>query len=384
MATALDDLRVLELGKSIATGYCTMLLADLGAEVVRIEQPDQTSKGLLTPLSLYLDRSKKGVTLDIAQEKGQAIFKELVKKSDIVVDSLREVGIEYEILKTLNPGIIHASLSTFGRNASQAPDGVHDLLAQAVSGYMSITGFPERPPTRSGQAISEYYAAIQCTISILAALQYRRVTGQGQFIDMALLDSLITAMEGVAEQYFLDGEVQNRSGNVTFGIGRTGYGVYKTADGYVALAVLYRNIWPRFCEAIERPELLQDPRLADLASRRAHSDLVKEIIEEWVSARRTDEIVETLTRGGVPAAPVQTIEALLRHPQVQAREMLTEVDHPQYGRLTVTGSPLKMSETPGKVRSAAPLAGEDNEEVYGRLLGYSHDDIVRLREQGII
>jgi crotonobetainyl-CoA:carnitine CoA-transferase CaiB-like acyl-CoA transferase len=257
------------------------------------------------------------------------------------------------------------------------------MLAQAISGYMSITGFPDGPPTRSGQSISDYYAGMLCAFSIVSALHYRNRTGQGQHIDLALLDSLIIALDNLGERYTVGGEVLTRAGNVSFG--GSSSGIYPTTDGHVAIAAGASDaVWRRFCEIIDRGDLTRDAGFATAAARRDRRDQVAAIIQGWTGKRTKSEVVETLANGGVPAAPVNNVAEMVADPQVRAREMFVELDHPTYGPVKTTGTPLKLSETPGRVKWLAPSPGQHNEAVFVDLLGYSTADLARWSSEGVI
>jgi crotonobetainyl-CoA:carnitine CoA-transferase CaiB-like acyl-CoA transferase len=248
---------------------------------------------------------------------------------------------------------------------------------------MSITGFPDQPPLRSGQSISDYYAGMLCAFSIVSALHYRSRTGKGQRIDMALLDSLLTALDNLGERYTVSGEVLTRAGNVSFG--GSSSGIYRTTDGYVAIAAGSSElVWRRFCHTIGKPEILQDARFATTAARREHRDETVAIIQSWTGTRTKKEVVETLSAAGVPAAPVNSVAEMVADPQVNAREMFVELEDPTYGAVKITGTPLKMSETPGRITHLAPLPGAHNEAIYSELLGLTQEELLRLQEGGII
>ena len=239
-----------------------------------------------------------------------------------------------------------------------------------ISGYMSITGFPDSPPTRSGQSISDYYAGMLCAFSIVSALHYRDRTGKGQHIDMALLDSLITALDNLGERYTVGGEILTRKGNISFA--GSSSGVYPTTDGHVAIAAGTSNlVWRRFCQIIGQPELADDPKFANTAARRQHQAETAAIIQGWTSQRSKAEVVSTLAEGGVPAAQVNNVAEMVADPQIQAREMFVELEHPVYGPVKITGTPLKLSETPGRIEHLAPLPGEHNEAIFVRSFGLS-------------
>jgi CoA:oxalate CoA-transferase len=401
MERALDDVTVVDLGQVIAMPYCTMLLADLGAKVIKVESreqgQDRVSLGIKrvrngveerVPVHQYRERNKLGITLNLKTAKGIELFKELVRHADVVtenfsVGTMERLGLGYDVLKQVNPRLIFASVTAFGQHGPYAHWRGYDILAQAISGYMSITGFPDNPPTRSGQSISDYYAGMLCAFSIVSALHYRHRTGKGQRIDVALLDSLITALDNLGERYTVGGEILTRKGNISFA--GSSSGVYRTADGYVAIAAGSSDlVWRRFCQIIGKPELATDADFATNAARRAHQTAVAELIQGWTATRSKAEVVETLAGGGVPAAPVNNVAEMVADPQVQARDMFVEVDHPVYGPVKITGTPLKLSETPGRVERLAPLPGEHNEDIYVGLLGHSKEEVAQWQAEGVI
>ena len=399
MDHALSDVTVLDLGQVIAMPFCTMLLADLGARVIKVESRERGRErlslgikrggdGVRVPSAQYRERDKLAITLELKTPRGIALFKELVKHADVVtenfsVGTMERLGLGYEDLRREYPRLVYASITAFGQHGPYAAQRGYDMLAQAISGYMSITGFPDGPPTRSGQSISDYYAGMLCAFSIVSALHYRDRTGRGQHIDLALLDSLVVALDNLGERYTVGGEVLTRAGNVSFG--GSSSGVYPTTDGHVAIAAGASDaVWRRFCEIIGRGDLTSDPSFATAAARRDRRDEVAGIIQGWTEKRTKAEVVSVLSTGGVPAAPVNNVAEMIADPQVQAREMFVELEHRVHGPVKITGTPLKMSETPGSVRSLAPDPGEHNEDVFVGLLGYSNDDLARWRAEGVI
>jgi crotonobetainyl-CoA:carnitine CoA-transferase CaiB-like acyl-CoA transferase len=401
MEKALDDITVLDLGQVIAMPYCTMLLADLGARVIKIESRAQARERLSlgikrvrdgveerVPVYQYRERNKQAITLDLKSAKGVELFKELVRRADVVaenfsVGTMDRLGLGYDTLKQINPRLIYASVTAFGQYGPYAHWRGYDILAQAISGYMSITGFPDNPPTRSGQSISDYYAGMLCAFSIVSALHYRQRTGKGQHIDMALLDGLITALDNLGERYTVGGEVLTRKGNISFA--GSSSGVYATTDGHVAIAAGSSDlVWRRFCQIIAKPELADDPKFATTAARRTNQAETAAVIQGWTGARSKAEVVNTLAEGGVPAAPVNNVAEMVADPQIQAREMFVELEHPLYGPVKITGTPLKLSETPGRVERLAPMPGEHNEEVFVGMLGYTKEDLLRWQNEGVV
>jgi crotonobetainyl-CoA:carnitine CoA-transferase CaiB-like acyl-CoA transferase len=336
----------------------------------------------------YRDRNKLGVTLDLKHPEGVDLFKELVAKADVMtenfsVGTMARFGLGYEDVKKVNPGIIYASITAFGQEGPYAEQRGYDVLAQALSGYMSITGFPENPPTRSGQSISDYYAGMLTAFSIVSALRYRDRTGKGQHIDIALLDSILVCIDNLGERYTVGGELLTRAGNVSFG--GSASGVYPATDGHVAIAATTSNlIWRRFCDVIGKPELKTDPNFATVPARRDRRDEIAEIISRWTRERKKAAIIKSLSEVGVPAASVNNVAEMIADPQVEARNMFVEHDHPKYGKLKVTGTPLKLSETPGRIETLAPEPGEHNEDVFVGMLGHTKDELERWRAEGIV
>jgi CoA:oxalate CoA-transferase len=401
MEKALDDITVLDLGQVIAMPYCTMLLADLGARVIKVESRAQAQERLSlgikrvrdgveerVPVYQYRERNKQAITLDLKNPRGVELFKELVRRADVVaenfsVGTMDRLGLGYDTLKQINPRLIYASVTAFGQYGPYAHWRGYDILAQAISGYMSITGFPDHPPTRSGQSISDYYAGMLCAFSIVSALHYRQRAGKGQHIDMALLDGLITALDNLGERYTVGGEILTRKGNISFA--GSSSGVYATTDGHVAIAAGSSDlVWRRFCQIIAKPELADDPKFATTAARRTNQAETAAIIQGWTGARTKAEVVNTLAEGGVPAAPVNNVAEMVADPQIQAREMFVELQHPIYGPVKITGTPLKLSETPGRVERLAPMPGEHNEEIFVGMLGYSKEDLARWQNEGVV
>lgn len=401
MDTALSDVTVLDVGQVIAMPFCTMLLADMGARVIKIEEQGQGQERLSlgitrlrhgqeerVPVAQYRDRNKMAITLNLKTARGVELFKELVRHADVVTENfsvgvMDRLGVGYNTLKQINPGLIYAAITAFGQYGPYAQQRGYDILAQALSGYMSITGFPDNPPTRSGQSISDYYAGMLCAFSIVSALHYRSRTGKGQSIDIALLDSLVIALDNLGERYTVGGEILTRAGNVSFG--GSSSGVYPTTDGHVAIGAGTSNlVWRRFCQTIDRPELATDERFATTAARRQRRDEVAALITGWTSGRSKADIVKTLSEAGVPAAPVNNVAEMVADPQIQARDMFVELDHPLYGPVKTTGTPLKLSETPARIAHLAPLPGEHNTAIFVDLLGYSAAEVAQWQRDGVI
>jgi len=401
MQGALDDITVLDLGQVIAMPMCTMLLADMGAKVIKVESRERGAERMSLGIprqrdgktervhaAQYRERNKLAVTLDLKNPAGVALFKELVAKADVVaenfsVGAMARLGLGYEDVARVNPKIVYASITAFGQDGPYAKQRGYDMLSQAISGFMSINGYPDGPPTRAGQSISDYYAGMLCAFSIVSALRHRDRTGKGQHIDIALLDSMIVCLDNLGERYTVGGELLTRAGNVSFG--GSSSGVYPATDGHVAIAAgTSTAVWQRFTKVINRPELATDPKYATTAARRERRDSVAAIIQEWSSARPKAEVVKALGDGGVPAAVVNNVAEMIADPQVKARDMFVDYDHPTYGPLKVTGTPLKLSETPGRVETLAPEPGEHNEEIFVGMLGHSKDELEKWQAEGVV
>lgn len=401
MSKALEGVRILDMGQIIAMPYCTMLLADLGAEVIKVEEreiaefllhvgPRRERNGeqeVIPTWYLYVMRNKQHMTLNLQEAKGREIFLELCKHADVVVENfsvgvVKRLGIDYDAVRQINPRIIYASISAFGQTGPLAHHRGYDMLAQARSGLMDLTGFPDNKPTKTGNSIADYFAGFNAAVAILAALRYRDTSGEGQYIDIALLDSLITALDSAPEMYTMAGELVHRVGNRHFLA--AGYGAYDTQNGSLALALVSPSIWERFCELIGKPELVEDVRFAVHMDRVQHADDLDAIIQAWLQDKTKEEAIEILTANGVPAAPVNTIAEMVNDPQVKARHMHVAVDHPDYGSLLMTNSALKLSKTPGTIATPAPRIGQHTADVLSRFLGYTDHDIERLRSDGVI
>lgn len=377
MGKALDGIRVLDLSQYMAGPLATTILADLGAEVIKIEPPwgeplrtfPPDVRGV-TPSIAYLARNKKGMTLDLKKERGIQIFKELVKHADVVVENfstgvMERLGIGYETLKDINPSIIYASVSGFGRTGPYADRLSYDLIAQAYSGIMSLTAElnnPGGPPIVVADYIGDYVPPLVNTICILAALYYRKLTGRGQLIDVSQMGSMIFGLQSIVT-YMLTGETGPQ---LRKKLPIPAYGTYKAKDGYVALAVTPGAIYDRFAKVLGKMAITQDD------------------IKEWVGQRTVEEVVSTFVEARVPVAPVLTVEEVVKDPHVLASGWIVEVEHPTAGKLKVIRFPPMLSETPPKVELPPPLLGQHNEEILSTILGYSKEEIANLRKEGVI
>lgn len=395
MASPLDGIKVLDLTRVLAGPYATMLLGDLGAEVIKIEQPGTGDESrnfgpFKNGFSLYfmsVNRGKRSVTLNLKTDRGQAIFKQLLAQTDILVENFRpgtmkNLGLDYETLKAEHPSLIYAACSGFGQTGPYAQQGAYDMIIQGMGGIISITGEPEGPPVRVGTSISDITAALFTTIGILSALHHRNQTGQGQLVDVAMLDSLVAVLENAVVRYFATGEAPKPLGARHPAI--TPFEAFASADGHVIIALGNDTLWSKFCEHVDRKELISDERFQTNADRTENHSELFPILSEIMSQRTTDDWIDALGNIGVPCGPINTMDKVVSHPQVQAREMITRVAHQITGEVEVPGVPIKLSETPGNVDAPAPSLGEHTTEILTDVLKMSPDEVAKLKQDGVI
>lgn len=392
---ALAGVRVLDLTRVLAGPFAAMMLADMGAEVIKIEVPktgdDSRSFGpYVNGESSYymnLNRNKKGITLNL-KGRGKEIFLEMVKKADIVMENYRpgtmeKLGLGYEDLKKVNPRIVYGAVSGFGHYGPYKDRAGYDIIGQAMSGLMSTSGWPGGEPTRTGTAMSDVLAGLSVSTGILAALRHRDVTGIGQKVDVSLVDSTVASMEIINQIYLVEQRLPERIGNRYESV--YPYDSFKAKDGSMVIGAGNDKLWEKLCVIMGQPELALKPEFDTNSKRvKAHAD-VKVIVEEWTVTKTVKEIVDALLAAGVPAAPINNIAQVVADPHIAgAREMFVEVDHPKAGKMKITGSHIKLSETKPCIKTPAPLLGQHNNEVYQELLGLSMEEIAAMKEDGLI
>ena len=395
MAKPLDGLKVVDLTRVLAGPFSTMLLADMGADVIKIENPkDGDDSRAFGPfkngLSAYyasLNRSKRSITLNLKEERGREILKKLAGNADILVENykpgtMKKLGLDYDALKTLNPRLIYAASSGFGQTGPYSSKAAYDLILQGMSGFMSITGFDVQQPVKAGSSIADVFAGVFTTIGILAALEHRRKTGQGQLVDVAMLDCMIATLENAVASFDCTGKPPQPIGNVHRSIAP--FASFPTSDGLVNVCAGNDDLWRRFCEAVGMEKYVTDPRFANNKARVENFGELSKIIAEHTSRRTTAEWVEALDAVKVPCGPIMNIEQVANDPQVKARNMLLELEHPEFGKYLVPGVPIKFSETPASIKSFAPTLGEHNFEVYAKELGLSREEVEALQKEGVI
>ncbi len=387
MAGCLDGIKVLDLGRYQAGPRCAMILADLGAEVIKVEEPGgDESRGLGRVYWSAYNRGKKSITLNLRSEQGKALLRVLIPKVDMLLQNFRPgvmdaMGFGYETLKQLNPGIILINVSGFGQEGPYKHRPAYDPIGQAMSGLMSFTGFPDGPPVMTNASIIDRTTALHATIGALAALHRRDMTGEGQSLDVCLLDSAYTLMEIPIAQYLLSNKEPQRNGNRAGGIAPAN--TYRTKDGWVYLLAIPQDMFGKFCRAIGREDLLADARFASIAARGAHSRDLDTLVADWVREKTVTEVVATLERAEVPVAPVHSIPQAAHDPHLWERKMLVEAEDPESGRTFVPGLTVKFADTPGAVGSI-PRPGQHNNEIYCDLLGCTPDELKRWREERVI
>lgn len=395
MPKPLDGLRIIDLTRVLAGPYCTMLLADMGADVVKIENPvggdDSRAFGpYKNGLSAYymgLNRSKRSITLNLKHEKAKEMLKSLIREADVVVENykpgtMNKLGLGYEVLREINPGIIYAASSGFGQTGPYSSKAAYDLIIQGMSGFMSITGFDKEHPVKAGSSIADIFAGVFTTIGILSALEYRRKTGVGQMVDVAMLDCMVATLENALATYDCAGKSPEPIGNVHRSIAP--FASFTTADGQVNVCAGNDELWRRFCEVIGMPEYVSDPRFADNKARVANFGELRPLINERMIARNTAEWTAALDAVKVPCGPIMDMEQVVNDPHIQSRDMIVALTHPVAGELLVPGVPIKFSESPASIKCAAPELGEHNMEIYTELLGLNESEIDELKRQGTI
>jgi crotonobetainyl-CoA:carnitine CoA-transferase CaiB-like acyl-CoA transferase len=393
---ALQDITVLDLSKVLAGPYCGGMLADFGANVIKIEPPvkGEDARGYgphKNGESLYyanLNRGKKGITLNLKTLEAKEIFKKLVKDADVVIENYRpgtmdKFGLGYEELKKINPRLIYGVITGFGKTGPYASRPGYDIISQAMGGLMSITGQEGNPPTRAGSAMADVLGGMNLCIGILAAIHARELTGKGQYIDIALTDSVIASLEQAWQRFFVSGNLPTRHGNSYDAIAP--YDSFKAKDGYVVIGCGNQKLFEIFCkELLQRPELIEDGRFLNVPLRVKNNKEFKVYVEEWLSGVNVDEAVKLVLSKGIPAGPILDLRQISEDEHFcNYRKVFTEVNHPVAGTIKLNSNPIHLSETKVKIQGPSPSLGQHNEEVLLGL-GYSEEDISYFSEKGII
>ncbi|GAB4576432.1 MAG: CoA transferase [Rhodothalassiaceae bacterium] len=388
---ALAGLRVIELGQLIAGPFCGQLLADHGAEVIKVEPPGTGDPmrqwGRLPVWWPIVSRNKKAVTLDLRRPEGQEVLKDLVTKSDFLLENFRpgtmeRWGLGYDILSALNPGLIMIRVSGFGQTGPYAARAGYGSIGEAMGGMRNLAGDPSTPPSRIGLSIGDSLAATFACVGALMALHHRTVTGRGQVVDSAIYEAVLAMMESTIPEYTEGGIIRERSGSILPKVAPSN--VYPTEDGDILIAANQDSVFSRLAEAMGRPELATDPRYESHVARGEHQAELDALIADWSRGFRSGPLLDLLERHGVPAGKIYKAPDMLADPHFKAREAIVRVPHPDYDNLFMQNVFPKLSETPGRIDWPGPAIGAHNDEVYGRLLGYDDARLAALRESGTI
>ncbi len=397
----ISGIRVIALEQYMSAPYCTMLLADAGAEVIKIERPGIGDPRRSIPPFVEKDgkkkaggfmaynRNKKSLALNIREEAGKQIYLDLVKTADVVVENLRpgstgKMGLGYKDLKEINPRLIYAAISGFGRmEGYEGPFSnrpAFDIVAEAMSGIMHQVGFEDKPPSWTIYGMADVYTGLCTSFAIMQALFMRERTGEGQFVDSAMLDNMISLNERMVMLYSITGEAPHR-GRLKHLYPR---GAFQCRDGYLALNVPDDLIWARLCRVIEREDLIEDERSRNGTARASNADFLCPIIESWLKARTREEAEKTMNSSGIPVGPVYTAKDIFASAQVKARKMLLEIEDPDIGKNTFSRGPVILSSSPEPPRSPAPKLGQHSREILKKILEKTDEEISQLENAGII
>jgi crotonobetainyl-CoA:carnitine CoA-transferase CaiB-like acyl-CoA transferase len=396
----LEGIVVIEACTTYAGPVAAAELADMGAEVIKCELPE--SGDICRALAprvphapapdqsapfLSINRNKKAITLNFHHPRGQEIFRQLARRADIVLENFRPGTMDswhigYTDIRQVKPDIVYVSISCLGQWGPLSHKIGYDIDAQAMGGMMSITGQPDGPPTKTGNASADYLTGIKAAQAALAALVRRQRTGEGQRVEIAMVDCVLSVTEGGIMQAATCGEVWQRNGNRHPSVAPVN--TFVCTDGYVMLGVVHDKQWQKFCGIVGREDLVTDPRTATVAARKEHEVFVEQVVEEWVKEHSVREVVTLFNAEGIPASPIFDFGDIVQEEHFQVREMVCEVEHPTVGTITHYGVAPKFSRTPARIRTPAPLLGQDNAEVYGKRLGYSKVALEALQREGVI
>jgi formyl-CoA transferase len=391
---ALKGLRVVDMTRVLAGPFCAMFLADMGAEVIKVEAPGKgdDARGyppFLRGASAYftnLNRNKQSIVLNLKKPEAKEILMDLLKKSDILLENFKpgtmeKLGFGYDRVREVNPQIIYASISGFGQYGPYKDRPGYDIIGQAMGGLMSVSGWPDSPPTRTGTAMADIVAGLNACIGILASLKGRERTGLGERIDVSLVDSMVSAMETVIQIYLVEGRVPQRVGNRYEFIAP--YNSFRAEDGWVVIGVGGQEVWKRFCKVIGREALMDAPEFLTNRDRVENVAHLDGIVTEWTATRKVADIVSLLMEASVPCSPILNVEQICNDPHIaKAREMIVEMDHPLGGKMNVVSCPIKFTRMKPTIRSTAPLHGEHTEQILTGVLGMSKEEYASLKESG--
>lgn len=391
----LEGIKVLDLTRVLAGPYCTMILGDFGANVIKVEMPEIGDDArhfgpFINDESAYfmsLNRNKRSITLNLKDPKGKDILKKMAVEVDVIVENFRpgtmeKLGLGYEVLKEINPRIIYATSTGYGYSGPYSNRPAYDGVVQAMGGIMSITGEAGGKPTRVGPSIGDIASGLFVTIGILAALTSRNQTGMGQMVDVAMLDCQVSMLENAIARYVVTKEVPKPEGNRHPSI--VPFEPFETLDGEIMIAVGNDGIWARFCQAVDLEELIEDELFSTNSKRHDNYGELRPLIAEKLKGKSMEAWQRIFDAAAVPNGPINTIDKVMENEQVIAREMIVEVDHPVAGALKMPGIPIKLSGTPGEIKTASPLLGEHSEEILKEMMGLTDEEIEKLKAEKVI
>jgi CoA:oxalate CoA-transferase len=400
MKRALEGIRVIDLSHVLAAPTTTMFLADLGAEVIHLEPPQGDDAREYGPFAgepgknrsgyfISLNRNKKSLVLNLKSAKGREILRKLIGVSDVIVENFRpstmkKMGLGWEEIRKINPRIIYAAISGFGHDSppAYAARASYDMVAQAYSGLMSITGPVGGPPCRVGSSVGDIIAGQQAVIGILAALAHREKTGRGQFYDGSMVDGLFSVLENAVARYTISGKIPGPLGGAHPSI--TPFEAFRTKDSWIIMAAGNDVLWAKICRILDRDDLIRDPRFANNQLRTENQPELSAILTAELVKKTTAEWSGICEKADIPYSRINNIKEICEDPVIRHRNMLVTVDQPGVGPVRIAGSPIRLSETPGEVRSPAPLLGEHSAEVLREVLGYATERIEALKAEGVI
>jgi crotonobetainyl-CoA:carnitine CoA-transferase CaiB-like acyl-CoA transferase len=391
----LDGIRVVDLSRVLAGPYATQLLADMGAEVFKVEEPgrgDDTRawppfEGGEATYFMSVNRGKKSLTLNLKAAGGQEIFRRLLEGADVLLENFRpgtleRLGFGYARVREWHPRLVYCSISGFGDSGPEASRPGYDLIVQGESGIMDLTGFPDGPPVKVGNSIADLASGTMAAHGVVLALLARERTGVGQKVEISMLEVMAGLLTYQGQAYFATAKSPRRQGNQHPSI--VPYEVFAAADGYLTLGVANNSLWKRFCQAIERPELTEDPRFATEAKRVEQRELLVPILTAVFATRRVAEWVDRIGGAGVPIGKIKTVGEALESEHLRARGAVVSILHPTAGPIRMVGPPIRLSETPAEAAVPAPLLGEHTEEILAKVLGYPAETITAFRAAGVV
>jgi len=392
----LDGITVVDLTRVLSGPYSTMLLADFGADVIKIEAPESGDDsrnfapfiGKESAYFMSINRGKKSVTLDLRKHEGQELLKKMIIKADVIVENYRPGTMErwnlgYEDLRTVNPKIIYAAVSGFGHSGPYSRKPAYDIVIQAMSGIMSLTGPEGGPSCRVGTSVGDIIPGLYTAFGIMMALYHRNVSGKGQKVDVAMFDGLVAALENAIARFQVEQRVPKPLGNRHPSV--TPFDSFSAKDGLVVIGAGSQRLWELLCkDVIAQPELASDPLFVNGENRTKNHKELKNILEAAFSKMTLSELTSALEKTGIPHGPINSIDRVMEDPQLRARDMFVEIEHPVAGKLKYAGIPVKLSRTPGSIQAPAPILGQHTYEVLQKFAGLTKEDIADLHQKGIV